>query len=89
MDIAGLDLVCVRKGGGSSNVESYGHSCVLQLRVRGASGEDVVRSLVETADHGDPDLPYRESLPLATALAAALGVKRRVQDYDGRTLDLA
>lgn len=88
VDIAGLDLVCIRKGGGSSNVESYGHSCVLQLRMRGGSEEGGVRSLVETADHGDPDVPYRESLPLATALATALGVKRRVQDYDGRTLDL-
>jgi len=87
-DVAGLDLVCVRTGGGgSSNVKNYSYSCVLQLRMRGASKEGSARSLVETDDDDDPDVPYRESLPLATALASALGVKRRVQDYDGQTLD--
>jgi hypothetical protein len=86
-EVIGLDLVCVRSGdGGSSNVKNYSYCCVLKLRTREA-GEEGVRSLVESDDADDPDVPYRASLPLATALAKALGVKRRVRDYDGKILD--
>jgi len=48
---------------------------------RGADGQLTALTLVETHSHTEPDPPYLQALPLATALAQALGVERRVTDY--------
>jgi hypothetical protein len=74
-------------GGGtgthSNNVVIHRYHCVVRLHWRDA-GAPASATLVETNVADEPDAPYRQAIPLVTELARALGVERRVTDYDDR-----
>lgn len=85
-DIRELELTGIRRRhtSKSSSYHTYCYAVVAHLRPDPAQpgGEPRRETLIETqACREDPDTPYRLALPLATELAAALAVPRRVSDY--------
>ncbi|HET7293405.1 MAG TPA: hypothetical protein VFM88_13350 [Vicinamibacteria bacterium] len=84
-DIDELELKCVRTyhRGGKNSASYNSYRCDVIGHMRGGSQEqETSEVLVASAEfREDPDSPYRMTLPLATELADALGVKRRVTDY--------
>jgi hypothetical protein len=92
-DVAALELDCRHEaegggGGGtgthSNNVVIHRYECVVRLHWRAAGAPPASATLVETDVSDEPDSPYRQAIPLVTELARALGVERRVTDYDDR-----
>jgi hypothetical protein len=69
-----------RGGKNSSSYHSY--RCEVHLHRRDPAPANKPVVLVKTTEfREDPDTPYRRALPLATELAEALGIERRVTDY--------
>jgi len=91
-DISALELDCIHEtdgggGGGtgthSNNVVIHRYHCLLRLHLRDG-GAPSSAPLIETEVSDEPDGPYRQAIPLATELARALGVERRVTEYETR-----
>ncbi len=83
-DIRELELKCVRtyRSGGKNSPSYHTYRCDLVGHLQ--RSEDGKPSLVLVATNEfreDPATPYRISLPLATELAAALGVPRKVTEF--------
>jgi hypothetical protein len=80
-DIAALELRQVHRVSRGKNSTTHWHYCTLLLHRRAPSGESGPIEAVETRHlQDDPDTPYRAALPLATELARALGVERRITE---------
>ena len=83
-DVCAVEARCVQTfhSGGKNSSSYHSHRCEVRLHRRdpAVAGKPLV--LVATREfREDPDTPYRRALPLATELAEALGVERRVTDY--------
>jgi hypothetical protein len=85
-EVQALEARCVRTyHSGSKNSSSYyTYRCDVMVHRRGAAEDAKPLLLVSTTEfRHDSDTPYRRALPLVTELAEALGVPRRVTDYEG------
>jgi hypothetical protein len=83
-DVTVLEMHCVRTyhSGGKNSSSYHSYRCDLQAHLRPGAGEKKPLVLVATRSfREDPDTPYRSTLPLATELAEAMGVSRRVTDF--------
>jgi hypothetical protein len=80
-DATAVELVCLRHKP-SRGPTTYRCEVKVWRRDRDHDDEERATTLVETRSFaGDADTPYGHALPLATELAAALGVPRRITDY--------
>src|SRR5262249_18789772 len=82
--VAAVELDCVhdkRSSGGQNPVVTHRYHCDVSARWRKPGGGEEKTLLVQTSETDEPERPYRDALPLATELAEALGVERRVSDY--------
>ncbi len=60
----------------------FSYVCRIDVWYRNATGGSDRSELVATRPYkDDPDTPWREALPLATDLARALGIERRLVDF--------
>jgi hypothetical protein len=91
--LTAVELKChhEHQGGRSSGTGAHSGSlpvdyfhCIVHLHWREAGAEPESMALVETSVSEEADGPYRQTLPLATELARALHVERRLIDYDSR-----
>lgn len=82
-EIRELELKCVRQYHSSKNSSYHSYRCEVVAHLRANPPEPArAETIVETTRfREDADSPYRIGLPLATELAAALGVPRRVTDF--------
>ncbi len=82
-DLRELELKCVRtyRSGGKNSPSYHSYRCEIVGHLRqGATGQAPV--LIATSEfREDPATPYRLGLPLATELAAALNVPRKVTEF--------
>jgi hypothetical protein len=92
-DVTAVELDCHHQMHGGSGagvgvdtdtVVIHTYDCEVRLHWRDASGAPASATLIETFPNSEADVPYRRALPLVTELARALGVERRVTDYDVR-----
>jgi hypothetical protein len=80
-EIAALELRQVHRISRGKNSTTHWHYCALLLHRRGLAAGSPPLAVVETTHlQDDPDTPYRAALPLATELARALGVERRLTE---------
>jgi hypothetical protein len=80
-DATAVELVCLRHTP-SKGPTTYHCEVKVRRRDRERDNEERATTLVETRSFaGDADTPYAHALPLATELAAALRVPRRITDY--------
>jgi len=85
-DVREIELRGIRQYHSSKNSSYHSYRCAVVAHLRPNPAEPAPgpgeAELVETDRfREDPDTPYRMALPLATELAAALGVPRRVTDF--------
>jgi hypothetical protein len=80
-DATAVELVCLRHRP-SKGPTTYRCEVKVWRRDRDHDNEERATTLAETRSFaGDADTPYGHALPLATELAAALRVPRRITDY--------
>jgi hypothetical protein len=80
-DATAVELVCLRRRP-SKGPTTYRCEVKVWRRDREHDNEERATTLAETRSFaGDADTPYGHALPLATELAAALRVPRRITDY--------
>src|SRR5262249_13459778 len=79
--ITAIELACIHEKTGRK-VVIHRYHCEVRARWRGTDGQEESTPLTETYESDEPDPPYRGAVPLATELAQALGVERRILDYD-------
>ena len=80
-DIAALELRQVHRVSRGKNSTTHWYYCTILLHRRGSGGGGRPITVVETTQlRDDPDTGYRAALPLATELARALGVERRITE---------
>jgi hypothetical protein len=80
-DLAALELRQVHRVSRGKNSTTHWHYCTILLHRRSSSGGSGPVSVVETSHlQDDPDTGYGAALPLATELARALGVERRITE---------
>jgi hypothetical protein len=81
--VQALEMKAIHRVLKGKNSTRHVYSCEVALHVKDPdTGALSCTPLVATESlTDDPDTPYRATLPLATELAQALGVPRRVSDY--------
>lgn len=81
LDISALELRQVHRVSRGKNSTTHWYYCAIFLHRRGPASEGGPLKVVETTHlSDDPDTGYRAALPLATELARALGVERRITE---------
>jgi len=78
--LVAIELRCVRSYYSGKNHSYNKYRCDLLAHPRGEAQPVELLSTDEFKE--DPDAPYDQALPLATALARALGIERRVKEYE-------
>lgn len=81
-DLEALELRQIHRVSTGKNSTTHWYYCAILLHRRSSAGEGGgPTSVVETTHlRDDPDTGYRAALPLATELARALGVERRISE---------
>jgi hypothetical protein len=80
--ISAVELREVHRASRSKNSTTHWYHCEIVLKHRGGGAETAEPTIVVETRHliDDPDTPFRATLPLATELARALGVPRRLSE---------
>src|SRR6185295_7689743 len=80
-DIAALELRQVHRVSRGKSSTTHWHFCEVLLRTTATGEKSAPISVGETTHlQDDPDTGYRAALPLATELAQALGVARKLTE---------